>query len=324
MRLVHTAPDLVELRGRRSIRGPLLVGGVLLFGPALATLLAAPPLTTSRVLVAAVIATIAAGLIGSGWPKLRQVRIDPRQRTIQVGSSVPAALGEGAWLQLGPAPAHAPTGPARYGVILERREASPVLLLASENPSIALRELSFLREALPLPVAAGWGLPADGVPWVDRGGTSAARAEGRGTPDEFVGQPARRRAATTLMVGAAAIATGIALHVSRRVAQGDAPHPVSLALPVLGIAALLAVAVAVGTEGARLSVGTALVCEERVWGLTYARYVVPRASIRRAHLVGPRGTDARHVLLDTTDGPVAFPCDTADGERVIAALALDS
>lgn len=323
MRLVHTAPDLVELRGRRSVRGPLLVGGVLLFGPALATLLASPPLTTSRLVVTAIIAVSAAGLIALGWPTLRRVRLDPRRRTVQVGDAAPEELGVDPWLQLGAAPAQAPTGPARYAVTLERRDAGPLLLLASESPAVALRELAALREALPLPVVAGWGLPAAGPPWVDR--IRSAGPDEQPTPvgDDLVSTAAKRRAATTLLVGAAAIACGLALQVSERVARGDPPNPVSIALPILGIVALTAVAIAVGTEGVRLGVASDLVCEHRIWGLTVSRHAVARTAIRHAYLVGPHGAEVRHLLLDTTGGPIAFPCAADDGQRLVASLARD-
>jgi hypothetical protein len=159
---------------------------------------------------------------------------------------------------------------------------------------------------------------------VDRVRSAGPSEQGPAVGDDPVGAAARRRVTITLLIGAAAIACGLALQVSERIARGDAPNPVSIVLPILGIVALTAVAVAVGTEGVRLHAASDLVCEHRLWGLTISRRVVAHESIRHAYLVGPHGTDVRHLLLDTTGGPIAFPCAADEGQRLVAGLTRDA
>src|SRR5260221_3161291 len=234
MRLVHSAPDLVELRGRDGIGAPLLVGSALLVPPTLAALAAATRMTHERMLVALALAAIATGLIRLGWPRLHQIRISPLERTVQVDRRPRVPLGADPLLHLVAAPAERAAGPQRYGAALEWRDGAPLLLLAADEPATVLRELAALRTVLPLRMSSGWGLPAQAPPWVD-----AVAKVGSGLPIARKSAPterdARRRVTTTMVVGCVAVATLLAMEIRGRLSQGDMPSSISLVLPALGL-----------------------------------------------------------------------------------------
>src|SRR4051812_47557673 len=75
MRLVNSAPDCIELRGRDAVRSPVWVGLVLLLGPTLLSLFGPAPFTGLHMAGATTLLALSTGLIALGWPRSRWVRI---------------------------------------------------------------------------------------------------------------------------------------------------------------------------------------------------------------------------------------------------------
>jgi len=193
------------------------------------------------------------------------------------------------------------------------------VLLSGADPADVLRDLAKVREQVPSTVLAGWGLPATGTPWTDR---DAAGSELEDAPlrHETMDDPRRRRISATLLVGAACVATLLASQASAGVARGDPISIVSVALPCLAIFLLVVFGLGIGTASNALSLDGDLESARSVFGVTWSRHVVPRGSIRDAYLVSPIEGAPSHVLLDTTEGPLAFPCDLASGKAVVDRL----
>jgi hypothetical protein len=319
MRLAHRAPDLIELRGRSAARSPLLIGAALLAGPTLMPFVLEPHgITADRVSAASILCAVATVLLVVGWPKRRSVWLRPREGTFQVDDQPPIHLAEDAAFRLTPAPPAAPTGPRRYGVSLVSR-TSEICLIAADDPSAALRDLQELRLSVDLPVVSGWGLPRSGVPWVDESAGPDSPTAG-GPSDEELDAVGRRRIATTLLVGAAGVVTLLSYQISRRLAQGDPLTAVSGELPLIAVFILVIVGSGFATAGIRFELGAELVYRRRIWGVTFAKAAVWRSAVRSAYVVSPRAGAARHVLFDTNDGPVAFPCDPAGGTDIVQRL----
>ncbi len=317
MRLVRTQTDLLEFRGRDGLGAPALVGGALLVGPASIALFADAPLTSVRILMVLVLALLALGLLRLGWARRHRVRISVKDRTIQVDGGLPSGLGDDPVLRLVAAPSIHATGPSRYGVCLERPGNEPVLVLASSDPARALDDASVVRRVLAVPVSTGWGLPATAPPWVDVRRNVPSENEAPPNPGHSTEPPSPRRIATMLLVGSAVVGLLLANEFSTRIALGDTASRMSIILPVLATGMLLLVAAGFGTSEIRVRARDDLSCERRIWGVRYARRSIPFRAIHRAYFVTPSQAPPSHILLDTDDGAVAFPCDPSTVASVL-------
>src|SRR5882672_10888079 len=224
MRVVHSTPDLIELRGRGSIGTPLIVGSVLMCWPILATVMAGTLPTGDRLLSTVLLVGIASGFIAFGRPKAQTIRIRPRARTVESERGT-AVLGDDASLRLASAPAQPVSGPLRYGVTLEARGTLPLLVLTGRDPARVLADVVALRAHLPLPVRSGWGLSRNAIPWI---GPSAGDAV---DPNDDPVEPTRRRATTTLGVGTAGAAGLLLMEIYGRASRGDPMSAMSIVLP---------------------------------------------------------------------------------------------
>jgi hypothetical protein len=324
MRLSVFTPGVFEFTGRGPVLSPLVVGCVLLVGPAALTLGAPGPLTSSRVLGAVIIGAIGVGLVFAGWPRARRVRIFPELAMVQVGNGAPSPIGSDAAFRLVDAAPERPTGPARYGVMLERRLEASVLLLASSHPDVVLRSLSLVRDVLGLRVRSGWGLSAADSAWLDLGSTPSVSTR----PPAFAPDPpdpnAKRRVTTAMIASWAGVSGLIVLEITGRLRQGDDLYWVSVLLPVIAVTVFGAVTLVVATGKRRLALGGELACERFVCGVRYRRQAVARTRIRRAALVSPDGNAPRDLLVQTDEGLVSFPCEAQEGPRLLAELARSS
>ena len=322
MRLVQGSPESVEFYERTPVQAPVLVGALLVLCPAAMSLVSPLPLTTTRMTAAAVLGLVGAGIVLSALPRSRRVVLRPSARTI-TDASGEKRWGDDPKLCLVAAPPALASGAARYGVCLQWRDAPPILLSSANEPSRVLRDLIELRRFVPLPVEGGWGLTPDAT-WVD-----ASRADGPGLArrdatvrDEHDDTEARRRIATTLLVGSAAVATLLTAEAFRRVTDGETSTLLSLALPFLPVLVLLVAGSALSTAEWRLTAPADLLCELRVCGLTLRRRSVNRGAIRGAWLVAPDGGAPRHLLLHTDEGPLAFDYDAPSSSRILEQLDL--
>ena len=314
MRVVHSTPESIELRGRGSVGTPLLVGSVLLCWPIVATVMRGTMPVGDQLLSTVVLVGIAAVFIGFGRPKRRSIRLRPGARTVESERGT-EPLGADASLRLVAAPAQPVAGPLRYGVVLEATGMRPLLLLTGRDPARVLADVATLRAHLPLPVRTGWGLSRNAIPWI---GPSLGDGEASVQNDDPV-EPTRRRATTALVVGTAAAAGLLLMEIHGRASHGDPMSAISIVLPALGILILCTIT-AVSAGSKRLeSAGSKLVWEWRVGALTLLRRSIDAPSVRRAELVSPSGLSGRHLLVHTTGGEfVAFACQRADGAAAAA------
>jgi hypothetical protein len=219
-------------------------------------------------------------------------------------------------LELVPVPKRGSSGNASYGVALATADVPRVLLLASDDPAETLADLARLRAVTPLRVVGGWGLGADS-PWVDENGPP--RRDDRDTApwDE---RNTRRTIVKTLLVATGAIAILMADEVRGRMVLGETPSTPSILLPFFALSLLGLLTAVIATRSVRLHLGMVLCAEERVLGLSLGKKEVSRAAIRGAFLVSPTGHHAKHLVVQTDDGPVAFPCTETEGRRITTAL----
>jgi hypothetical protein len=319
MRVRASTPEIIELRGRKSVGTPLIVGCAMLAWPPLAAVIAEGPPTTERLLAAFALVALASAFIALGWPRAYVVRIRPRERTLQVARRRASTIGDDAVFRLMAAPAKPVAGPLRYGVALERRGAEPVLLLTDNEPASVLRDLGKIREHLPLPVLAGWGLSHAAVPWLT--GVTPAVSPARAREDDPV-EPVRRRATTAMCVVTAGAVGLLVMEAHGRASGGGIALPVSLILPALSICILGTITFVVAALKPRISAGRELSFAWRLGALRLFPRSIDAATVRGAEVVSPTGARGRHLLMFTEQGDfVAFPCERSEGESAAARVA---
>lgn len=315
MRLKQEEPSALVFGGRGPVLPPIWVGLALLVGPASLALFAPGPITAPRLGTATLIAALGLLLVTRSWPRAIRATLDPRARVVVTGGRR-RAFTEAASYHLVPVAPRTPGGRPVYGVALSPSGGTDtVLLVATTDPGEALADLARMQAALRLPVRGGWGLPS-GAPWVDGEPPPSGPPDG-GVTEERAG---RRRAVTTLLVGSVAIGLGIARTVRGRMLEGDSPSVLSLVLPALGVIALAVIACVLGTAEVSVRVDGSLVVEKRVFGVAFSRKTLPLDTIRCAYLVSPNGGTPRHLLVDTREGPLAFPYDVESGGDLGALL----
>jgi hypothetical protein len=317
MRWVHSTNDAIELRGRSGVGTPLLVGSLLLCWPLLAMLMAGFP-SGERLVALLAVAALALGFVWLGWPKVRKVTLAPAKHSVIVNGRA-RSLSPDSYFRLVPAPAKPVAGPLRYGVLLEARDAAPVLVLSDDDPAQVLSDLIAIRKILPLTTYAGWGLGRDTVAWLasERAPSDdIALPSGEDDPVE----PTRRRATTAISVGTAGALGLLVMEIRGRMSRGDVAIPLSLVLPALAVLILGVMVVAVRTFRPRLSIDREIACEWRLGGILLKRRGLDRSGILRADVVSPTGRSGRHLLLSTPGGYVALPCDRTEGVAAAARL----
>lgn len=323
MRVAHSAPDSIDIRGREAMRAPLLLGVALILCVALALLVV--PDARSRAHIGAWAIVGLAGFVATffGWPRGRHIELRRRDGIVRVaGTHEPMDVADG-HLRLSAVRSEGATG-FLYGVVLERDSGASVVLLSDERPERVLRDLEVIRRVVPFGVSAGWGLPSES-PWTKPPSGSQSRGVYPSPPPSVpVPAPASRRTkrsiAGTLLVGSTGVAVIIIANVVHRLELGETPSTLSLALPIIAISVLVIIGGGIWTSRSSLELGSALSFARFVYGMAIDRRLIARSAIRTGYLVSPDGTKAKHLLLDTDSGPVSFPCDPVAGTRVLAAL----
>lgn len=294
-----------------------------MLGPTLGAVLSPGTFTLSRIAVILVLAAAGVRFVESGWPRARRIRIWPAQSLVEVDGRPPVAFGGDSVLRLAKASPPGLPGPLRYGVELASRSTPPLLLLAGPDPAAVVRDLGALRSSLGLPVAVGWGLPANAPPWTtssERVASVTSASKGVVAVIDSESVPVRRRVATTLFVGTLGVTALVFMDIHGRLVLGEVPSRFSLTLPAIGVSLLFAIALAIATHRERLAVNSHVTSERRLCGVPYERRTIERSSIRHAYLVAPDGETPRHLLLDTESGPVSFPCRPDEGNAALEAL----
>jgi len=315
-----SADELLFCRRRRSPRAFALAGGVFAI-MALLPLLAPGPLTALRMFGAVLLFTISSTLIARSWRGLKRVSIDLRGHLgVARASGERTPLDQA--LRYALVDADDPAAPgASYGVDLIFANGAVERVLEGPDPGRVLADLQRAREFFSLPVSRGWGLALGAEPW------EQPPPNARGDDAHHVALdlscdrwPRQRHAGLSVVVGAMVIGMLMAVMLIARVRRGSDVSLLSVALSVGTIGALLTAGAAVGTARSRVRANGDLVCDEVTLGVSKRRSALPRRSILRAHQVGPSGTPTHHVLLETTQGPIAIACTGSDALRLQQAL----
>lgn len=315
MRIVRNLPDMLEIRGNDAFRAPVLVGIIFLIVAAGFWITGQGPLTPTRWGSIGALVGTGLGLIWHAKGKSRRTWVRPVPPSVESKDGlVPATAGS--ILRLTAAPGPYPTGPARYGVELSTPAGARTLLFADDDPAVVLQGTALIASTLGLAVSPGWGLRS-GAPWITQDGDSEVPPSSSATEEEEV--PDTRKLALTIGVGSLAAAFIFILEIRGQIALGETPSMLSIVLPVLLVALLTGIALFVATDRETLAMTGDLKFERRIYGLVVHREVVPSKALRGAYLVGPRGL-TRHLLVDTTDGPRAFPSDERRGREIVTTI----
>jgi len=320
MVLERASADELSFCGRRRSPRPLAIAAGVFIVMALLPLLAPGPLTPLRAFGAVLLFMLSSTLIARNWVRAKRVTIELRGPAQLVGAHGARRSIDQA-LRYALVDADDPAAPgARYGVDLMFANGAVERLLEGPDPARVLADLQRAREFLALPVSRGWGLPLGAEPWEL---APNATREGHHLVALDVScdrWPRQRPAGLTVIVGAMVIGILMAVMLIARVRRGNDVSVLSLALSLGTIGTLLAAGAAVGTARSRVRANGDLVVDEVTLGIPKRRRAVPRRAVLRAHQVGPSGSPTHHVLLETTQGPIAIACTGSDALRLQQAL----
>jgi hypothetical protein len=320
MRVAHSAPDQIDIRGRDAMRAPMVLGVALLSAAGLALLATRDSSSFSQALAWMTVGAGGLLAVALSWPRARHIalkgggdavlRIDGRQEAIPVAETR---------LRLSAVRAEGAAGESNYGVVVERDAGPRLILLSDRRPDRVLRDLALVRRIVPLPLSPGWGLPADSR-WIDPASTEVAPTSSMPAGVAAASGRTKKSIAGTILVGSAGVTAIIVVDIRNRIVLGDSPSALSLALPVLFVTMLVVIGLGIWTSRNSFGLGAEFVFTRHVLGFAIERRTVARSTIRAAYLVSPDGGTPRHLLLETEAGPESFPCTPADGARVLASL----
>lgn len=197
----------------------------------------------------------------------------------------------------------APRGCYTASVALEA--GGSVALLVDSEPDTVLRALRRVLEHLPARVESRWELPPSAQPWIFEP-VSNAPALPRAEKVVLVSE----RVSPLALVRVIAMATGLVLLDLTVLISAQHPrltrvHPLSLVLPVIMGSFLLGLTGVLATRRVRLSAGSWIESEVNALGLRSRRRAAPIERVRGVHVIGAAGAAGRHILVDTSEGPIA-------------------
>jgi hypothetical protein len=153
-------------------------------------------------------------------------------------------------------------------------------------------------------VECRWGLPAGSEPWLFEP-APRARAE-----SEHGAVLVQHRLAPISLVRVISVATllvllDLTLLVSAQQARLTYVHPLSVALPLAMGSSLVALTLTLATRRVRLTADSWIQSDVGVLGLRQLRAAARVERVRGVYVIGARGAEGRHILLDTSDGPLS-------------------
>ena len=184
------------------------------------------------------------------------------------------------------------------------------LLLEHSEPARVLRDLSVLLPSLGLPVRTGWGLPEGACPWQN---TLSPRASTQKVnvklePIRVEAPPSDRRPALALTIGAILLAALQAILITSAIKRASYISPLSLALSLSSVAAVLLIGLVVWTRRITVIADRQVAVQVSIMGLDVARLGEANAPLFDAWAVSPNGETPCHVLIATEAGPLSVPC----------------
>lgn len=299
--LVSADASQLIVEGRRPVLAPLLLSPLLTCLGALPWV-APEPLSGIRLAVSGVFFLAAAGLARWGWPRRRRLTLSSKRPASPGTVAVPP--GSFRWvLEM----RHAPNAShATYAVALEPNEGSPVGVLESTDPEGVLWQLSEVLRYWPGPIDCRWGLPAGVQPWNIEPLSGPRSLAADGTPERVVAAPANRSLIWCARSMAAFVVADLVFLVGSAGIPWRDVHPLSLLLPLLFAACLVALVVALQTARSRLLIAGRVRREDGLFGLCKQHGSLRLESVRGVYTLGAPSADRWHVLIDSSDGPLSL------------------
>jgi hypothetical protein len=166
------------------------------------------------------------------------------------------------------------------------------------------------------------GLPRGAEPWSKPAPVRGVRPDSPLTIELPSAAPASQRAAAlALLLGGCLLGCILAGFTWRWAARGGQPSVLSLILPAAAVLAVLALSAIVRSYRLRVRRDSGVTVHECVLGLPFRTLARANGQVVAAWPVSPDGGVPAHVLVQTTDGPIAFACPTERAEELAASLA---
>lgn len=307
IRLASAAPQQLTFGGRSRARAPLLLCPMLLLLAALPWL-SPEPLTLLRWLTSAACLGFAGLLARACWPRRQLVCLDRPEPNGSAPSPGPLR-----WvLDAEPEP-DAPHG--AYSVRVELDGGESWTVLRHPDPNLVLRELRAVLEQWPAPVSCRWRLPETAQPWCFEPRASAPASERDPTPKTLLrAHLCDRGLRRTLSVMTLLMLGELTFLIVSQSATVPRVQPLSVLLPIVTAACLLAITLILATAHVRLSMTGGALRQASVFGLRQRRAEVRVASVRGVYAIGASSAERWHVLIDSEDGPLSVPVDRAQAE----------
>lgn len=311
--LVQASARALTFAGRYRARAPLLLSPILLVLAALPWF-SSEPMTGLRWLVCGSCLASAAGLARWSWPRCYRLQMRrPEER--DSGATGPEPSSQLRWI-LGSEPE--PDSPrGAYSVQLEVDGVERWTVLRNSNPGAILRSLQAMLLHWPAPVECRWGLPVSVTPWSFEPCPDGDGLAGELPVKTVLRAPLCGRSLLWVMsvmtLVMLAELTFLVLSESAKLAR---VHVLSLLLPVITAAGLLAITSILATAHVRLSITARLLAELCVLGVRRRRGDVAIASVRGVYAIGAAASERWHVLIDSHEGPLAVPVERSHAELV--------
>jgi hypothetical protein len=317
LRLVEASPSRLRFSGWWPARAPLVLSPVWLALGSLSWFAPSPP-DGVQILVSLVCLGVGLGLIAVCRPRRADVILQPDLGQLSWGPGSREKLpAQPRWRLVAEQPPEAPQ--PRYAALLVDGDRSWSLLRA-RDPAQLLQDLRSVLLHWPGDVEQTWGLPSDAQPWAFR--AVLPPPDTQGPAGRSVLRSPRAEALLRWTLGAATglVLLDLTLLLISASAHVPAVHPLAIILAVLSWTCLLGIASAVATRHSRLLVGAQVTLEERVLGACLGRQQVRSDSVRDVYVVATGGRSA-HLLVDSSEGPLALLIRARDAERAREELA---
>lgn len=312
-RLTQATASELRFSGRSALRAPIVLSPVLLALSSL-TWLAPTPSDGIRVVGSLLCLACALASVVLSWPRKTELCLRPGERTWTFRGQTRALPAAARWRLCSEQRRDSPQLHYLGVVQLDAGPAWP--LLSDPDPAAVLRQLHDVLGHWNCPVDNDWGLPEAAAPWSFEAPTTFE--PGDRAPATVVRGPPPPAGLRWTMIGATVLVLlDLLTLVLSASAQVERVHVLSLILPALTGASLLAVTWAVLSSHERLSIGRQLRQERSVFGRRRqcGSAVLARA-VRGVYLLSPDGAPARHLLVDSEQGPLSLPVNEHEPERL--------